>query len=154
MYVILLFFHSLVRWLVLASLVYSIYRGRRGWLGNRAFTKSDNAIRHWTATISHIQMTIGYLLYFQSPTVKYFTANTRQALQQIDFLFFGLIHIALMTISVILITIGSSLSKRQETDLEKYRTMTIWFAVALLIIFIAIPWPFSPLANRPYLRHF
>jgi hypothetical protein len=30
--------------------------------------------------------------------------------------------------------------------------MLIWLSIALIIIFIAIPWPFSPFANRPYYR--
>jgi cbb3-type cytochrome oxidase subunit 3 len=30
--------------------------------------------------------------------------------------------------------------------------MLVWFTIALIIIFIAIPWPFSPFANRPYFR--
>jgi hypothetical protein len=32
--------------------------------------------------------------------------------------------------------------------------MAIWFLLGLIVILIAVPWPFSPLANRPYIRHF
>ncbi|GAA4339005.1 hypothetical protein GCM10023149_49420 [Mucilaginibacter gynuensis] len=59
-----------------------------------------------------------------------------------------------MTVAIILITIGSSAAKRKTTDIAKFKTMTVFFLLALLIIFMAIPWPFSPLANRPYLRSF
>jgi len=59
-----------------------------------------------------------------------------------------------MTIAIVLLTIGSSVAKRQQTDRTKFRAMTIWFVLALLVIFAAIPWPFSPLANRPYFRLF
>ena len=62
--------------------------------------------------------------------------------------------VTLMTLAVLFITIGSAASKRQETDRAKFKTMTVWFLLALLLMFIAIPWPFSPLANRPYLRSF
>jgi len=37
-------------------------------------------------------------------------------------------------------------------DKEKFKIMLLWYGIALIIILIAIPWPFSPLANRPYLR--
>lgn len=117
-----------------------------------SFTKTDNAIRHVTATIAHVQLAIGYLVYFKSPLVSYFRSNYREAVQQFEFLFFGMIHITLMTLSIILITIGSSVAKRKVTDRDKFSTMTLWFVLALLIILVAIPWPFSPLANRPYLR--
>jgi len=67
-------------------------------------------------------------------------------------LFFGLIHILLMLIAIILITIGSAIAKRKTSDVEKFKTILIYYSISLLIIFIAIPWPFSPLAHRPFLR--
>jgi hypothetical protein len=59
-----------------------------------------------------------------------------------------------MFVAIVLITIGSAKAKRKSNDTQKFKTMLIWFSIALLIIFIAIPWPFSPLANRPYIRTF
>lgn len=141
-----------MRWLVLASLLYSIYRAYKGYTLNSQFSKSDNAVRHWTATIAHIQLVIGITLYTQSPIIKYFWHTFNDAIHNIDVAFFGLIHIILMLIAIILITVGSSLAKRKTTDKEKFKTMLIWFLISLIIIFIAIPWPFSPLSNRPYFR--
>lgn len=154
MYFYLLFFHSIFRWLVLVSLLLALFRGIRGWSGKLSFNIWDDRVRHMTATISHFQLTLGYLLYFNSPFIAYFRSHYQEAVKQFDFMFFGMIHITLMTVSIILITIGSSVTKRQEIDGAKFRTMTIYFAIAILIIFLAIPWPFSPLANRPYLRLF
>ncbi|MDR6565769.1 hypothetical protein MRBLMN1_000679 [Chitinophaga ginsengisegetis] len=154
MYFFLLFAHSLFRWAVVISLLYAVYRGIRGWRHKNIFTRRDDLVRHSTATIAHIQLAIGYVLYFKSPVVAYFRSHFHEAIRQFDFLFFGLIHIVLMTIAIVFITIGSSVAKRQDTATVKFRTMTIWFSLALIIIFIAIPWPFSPLANRPYIRSF
>lgn len=141
-----------MRWLVLASLLYAIYRAYKGYTLNSQFSKSDNAVRHWTATIAHIQLVIGITLYTQSPIIKYFWHNFKEAIQNMDVAFYGLIHIILMLTAIILITIGSSLTKRKTTDKEKFKTVLIWFLISLIIIFIAIPWPFSPLSNRPYFR--
>lgn len=152
MYYTLTFYHSIMRWLVLASLIYSIYRAYQGYNSGSIFSKTDNACRHWTATIAHIQLLIGIILYTQSPLIKYFWGHFREAIQNLDVLFFGLIHITLMVAAITVITIGSALAKRRLTSPEKYKTMLVWFSLALVIIFIAIPWPFSPLANRPYLR--
>lgn len=154
MYQLLIIFHSLVRWLVLASLLYALYRAYRGYTSKVSFSRVDNAIRHWTATIAHIQLLIGILLYTQSPVVKYFWKDLPDGDNNYDAKFFGLIHITLMLAAVTCITIGSALAKRRPAGKEKFKTMLIWFAVSLLIILIAIPWPFSPLANRPYLRTF
>jgi hypothetical protein len=152
MIVFLLFLHSLFRWLVLISLVYAIYRAWIGYHQQRVFTPADNSIRHWTATIAHIQLLIGMLLYTQSPIIKYFWHNYDVAIHQPEISFFGLVHLSLMVTAIVTLTIGSSLSKRRLTDQEKFFTMLIWFTIALVIIFIAIPWPFSPLANRTWFR--
>lgn len=154
MYSTLLVFHSLIRWLVLAILVYSIYRAFVGYLNDKPFSKTDNAFRHWTATIAHIQLMIGIILYTQSPTVKYFWRKTETDLQNLDLTFYGIIHIFLMLTAIVLLTIGSALAKRQPTDKEKFKTMLVWFSIALIIIFIAVPWTFSPLSSRPNFRTF
>jgi len=133
-------------------LLYSIYIAYKGYSQKLPFTKKDNLIRHWTATIAHIQLIFGILVYVQSPIVKYFWKNFKEEIQNLDALFFGIIHIVLMLVAIVLITIGSALAKRKLSDEQKFKTMLIWFSLALLIIFIAIPWPFSPLANRPYFR--
>lgn len=154
MYVFLLFLHNALRWLVLTSLVTACYRGFRGWWGRRSFTAVDNRIRHITATIAHCQLAVGYILYFNSPVVAYFRAHASEALPSFAFRFFGIIHITLMTLAIIVITIGSSAAKRRQEDVARFRIMVICCALALLIIFCAIPWPFSPLAQRPYFRNF
>lgn len=152
MYPSLLFVHSLFRWLVLMSLLYAIIRAYRGYSSNSPFTKTDNSARHWTATIAHVQLVLGFTLYFTSPIIKYFFANFKQEIQRINLAFFGIIHFLLMLTAIIVITIGSALAKRKPTAREKFRTMLVWFSIAMALIFLAIPWPFSPLANRPYFR--
>lgn len=149
MYQNLIVYHSLFRWLVLASLLYAIYRAYRGYTTRSAFTKVDNAVRHWTATIVHIQLVVGMVLYFQSPIVKYFLANFKEAIQRLDLTFFGLIHSLLMLTAIVVVTIGSAKSKREGTALQKHKTMLIWYTIALVLIFVAIPWPFSHLLTDP-----
>lgn len=152
MYQTLTFYHSICRWLVLISLIYSIYRAYKGYRSNAAFSKTDNAIRHWTATLAHIQLVLGIMLYTQSPVIKYFWNNFKDAIKNWDTTFFALLHILLMLTAIVLITIGSAKAKRMATDKEKFKTMLLWFSVSLIIIVVAIPWPFSPLAARPYFR--
>lgn len=152
MYSALLFLHSIVRWLVLISLIYSIYRAWRGYTLKLSFSKTDNVIRHWTATIAHIQLMIGMVLYFKSPLIQYSWSPAGKATASKELTFFSLVHLALMLVSIILITIGSAKAKRQLQDQATFKTIFVWYLVALILIFIAIPWPFSPLAGRPYFR--
>lgn len=152
MYYQLLTLHSIARWLVLVTLVVSVVAAFNGLIKGRPFSGKDNALRHWTATTAHIQLMIGMILYTQSPVVKYFWKNSGAA--SFDIKFYSAIHSALMLSSIVVLTIGSALAKRRSTDKEKFRTMLIWFSIALIIILLAIPWPFSPLSARPYLRTF
>jgi hypothetical protein len=139
-----------MRWLVLLSLLFGIFRAFKGYRSGSPFTKTDNAVRHWTATISHLQLVFGFTLYSVSPLVRYFFGSYKEA--EGEAVFFGMTHMLLMFASVVVITLGSAFSKRAVADRDKFRIMLTWFSITLLIIFIAIPWPFSPLANRPYLR--
>lgn len=154
MYFYLLTFHSLFRWLVLVALLLSIYRAGIGYLRDKPFSSTDNTLRHGTATIVHIQLIIGVILYFKSPIVRYLWSDASEVAGPTDTAFFGLVHFGLMLLSVVLVTVGSALAKRKPTDRQKFSTMLVWFTVALLIIAIAIPWPFSPFAQRPYFRPF
>jgi len=152
MYQALIFLHSTLRWFVLLSLIFSIFRACKGYFNKADFSKTDNGLRHWTATIAHIQLMIGITLYTQSPVIKYFWNNFDEAAKSMEFLFFGLFHMVLMLIAIIILTIGSALAKRKPTDQQKFKVMLIYFSVALFLIFLAIPWPFSPLAQRPFFR--
>lgn len=148
MFQTLLTLHSIVRWLVFIVLLYALFISIRGYFGKRQFSKTVNHTRHWTATISHIQLMLGIILYTQSPVVKALGTGASEPI------FFGIIHIALMLTAVIVITVGSAKAKRKVLDADKFKTMLVWFGIGLIIIFLAIPWPFSPLAQRPLLRHF
>lgn len=152
MYQILILLHSSFRWLVVSSLLIALYTAATGYFQKRTFNKTDNAIRHWTATIAHIQLMIGMLLYFESPLTAYFQKNFSTAKESVELVFFGAIHASFMLIAIVVITIGSALAKRRATDKEMFKTMLIWYTIAFLIIFLAIPWPFSPFVNRPYFR--
>lgn len=148
----LLFLHSIFRWLVLLSLLYALYRALTGYINGKAFTRTDDSVRHWAATIAHVQLTLGIILYTQSPTAKISAEVLSESGHIREPFFFGVIHLLLMISAVAVLTIGSAMAKRQTTDRQKFQTMLIWFGLALLLIVIAIPWPFSPLAQRPYLR--
>lgn len=154
MYAILLLLHSLFRWMVLASLLASIYIAFRGYFSRKKFTATANGFRHWTATIAHIQFMLGMGLYFTSPIVRAAGSAFSNEWAYDQTFFFRYIHAAMMLIVVTVITIGSAKSKRMEADRHKYQTLLRWFVAALVILFLAIPWPFSPLVARPYYRLF
>jgi len=154
MYIHLLYLHSLTRWLVVVTLVAALYKSFRGWIAQTSFTPFDNTLRHVTATLAHVQLAIGYILYFKSPVVAWFRQHPAQPNDPVDYTFFGIIHITAMTAAVIVITIGSSLAKRHQSGEAKFKTMALCFAAGALLIALAVPWPFSPWVTRPWIRTF
>jgi hypothetical protein len=152
MYATVLTLHSAFRWLVLGSLVYALCRAYLGYTANQPFTKTDDAVRHWTATIAHVQLLLGMALYISSPVVKANFASLRETGFALSEAFFTVLHPLLMLVAVVLVTIGSALAKRRPTARAQFQTMLLWYGVALLSILSFIPWPFSPLASRPLFR--
>jgi hypothetical protein len=154
MFTILIALHSIIRWFVLLSLLYCLYRAWRGRRGDRAYTALDDAARRLTAAIAQIQFLIGLSLYFLSPIVDYFLKNFKEAVHMREIRFFGMEHSLMMFIAVALISIGSQKVGQQVGDQAKFRAMWVWYGIALLVILTSIPWEFSPLVSRPSWRSF
>lgn len=152
MYNTLLALHSLTRWLVLGSLIFALFRAYRGWLFKKPFSKTDNIVRIVSATVAHVQLVLGLTLYFVSPIVNYFLHNFGIAVRERNIRFFGMEHVTMMLVAITLITIGSVKTKHKPADEQKFKTMAIWYTIAFVIIFLSIPWSFSPFTSRPNFR--
>lgn len=151
---ILLVFHSFFRWLLLAALIYAIYVSVQGWMGGRKYTSSVNKIRTLTASLAHLQLVLGFMVYFTGSSFAFMLHDFKAAMKDGPTRFFGMEHSLLMLIAIIVITIGSIKAKGKPADTEKFKTLAVWFGIGLVLILVAIPWPFSPLAVRPWFRGF
>ncbi|HLP53436.1 MAG TPA: hypothetical protein VK151_00325 [Fluviicola sp.] len=154
MYQTLIPFHSIIRWLLVAGVAYCLLKSIIGIATKLPYSKLDNIVRSATSAISHIQLIIGLILYSKSPIVAYFRTRGSGGLRVDDFTFFGIYHIAFMILAILLITIGAAKAKRAVTDFDKHYHTLWWFGFAAVLIFLAIPWPFSPFVSRPYLRFY
>lgn len=154
MYPTVLTLHSAARWLVLLSLLYALGRAWRGYATHAPFTAVDNAVRHWTATLAHLQLLLGMALYITSPVVRANFGVLKQNGLVLDAAFFSLLHPLLMLGAIVLVTIGSALARRRATARAQFGTLLRWYGAALLLILLFIPWPFSPLAGRALFRAF
>ncbi|NIG54100.1 hypothetical protein [Chitinophaga sp. Cy-1792] len=152
MYPVLLSIHSLLRWVVVVSMVLSLITAWQGMRSKREFSSRDVLLRKVTVSSLHIQLILGVWLYCISPVVHYFLENFSTAVHMREIRFFGMEHITMMTTAVVLVTIGASKSKRKSSSHDQFRTMLIWYSIAFVIMFFSIPWAFSPLTHRPYFR--
>lgn len=152
LYSIALVLHNALRWFVLGSSLVVLISAFSGLLSKRPYTKTDQAWRIAATSIAHTQLLIGFYLYAISPIIRYYWREKPSFAEAKEFPFFALIHISLMLIAVVLMTVGSSKAKRQTDARERFRTTAVYFTIGLVLILIAVPWPFSPLAARPWVR--
>ena len=106
------------------------------------------------ASVAHVQLILGLWLYFISPVIDYFLHHYKDAVHMRQIRFFGMEHSLMMLIAIIIITIGSVVTKKKNTGKAKFKTMAIWFTVGLIVILMNVPWPFSPMVARPWFRMF
>ena len=143
----LLHVHSLLRYVLLILLLISIVKAYSGWGGKKSYSPGDRKLALFTVISAHLQLVIGLILYFISPNVKVALANMSEAMKNPELRFWAVEHIAMMLIAIILITIGSARAKRAATDEGKHKQIALFFLLALLVIFIAIPWPWKEIAR-------
>jgi hypothetical protein len=150
MYTFFLTLHNLTRWLVVIFAVLALVRMYSGMIGRKAWTAADNRAGMLFTMFLDIQVLLGLILYFFSPTTLSFLggqAGMANALVR----FFAVEHTLLMLVAVVIAHVGRSLSKKASSDAGKFRRGALWFTIAVLLILFAIPWPFMPVA-RPWLR--
>jgi|SRR6185312_320471 len=143
MYGILPIIHSLLRWILTILLLATIIKSIHGVVTKRAFSNSDNKLSLYLMISAHTQLVVGLLLYFVSPLVQF--GNMKDA----QIRFFTVEHSTLMIIAIVFITLARIRSKKAATDAAKFRMLMIFSLIALAIILLAVPWPYSPI-SRPW----
>ncbi len=133
--------HSLLRWFLLALLIYVVVVSIIGWKQNQVYTKGYKKLVFYTVLTTHVQLILGLLLYVWNGWAGKWS-EIGEVMSQSITRFFTLEHTLGMLIAVILITIGSARSKKVVEDSGKYKVVALMFGIALLLILLSIPWPF------------
>jgi len=141
MYTGFLHLHDTLRWLVLLSLVVTLVKYISGWLGNQPWKKTDNILGIVFTSLMDLQLLTGLVLYFFiSPVTKLAMSDFGAAMKDPGLRFYAVEHFSMMLIAVVLVHIGRAKSKKAKTDSAKFKTATIFFLIALVVILAAIPW--------------
>ncbi|NIJ55892.1 cytochrome B [Dyadobacter arcticus] len=129
--------HSGLRYVVLGLLIAAIFVAYSNWKSGK---DGDSKIYLFALIATHTQLLIGLVLYFMSPKVDF------KQLKVDVFRFYSIEHVLMMVIAIVLITIGRSRSKKM-VGADKHRTVLYFYGMALVIILVAIPWPFRNLGS-------
>ena len=123
--------HSYNRYLLLAALLFVLYRSISGWLGNKPYDKTDNAASAALLGLTHLQLILGLIMYFAT---SHYTTTAGLSMKDPWVRYFKAEHIAAMLIAVVLIQLGRTFSKKASDNTEKHKKVAIYTAIATLII--------------------
>lgn len=129
--------HSGLRYIVLALLLIAIINAIVN-LKKGNYVKKDKMINLFTMIFIHIQLVLGLVLYFIGPRVNF--SNWIQGVDNTTF--FAVEHALMMVLAVILITLGRKKAEKQPIASSKHKMILRYYGLGLILIFIAIPWPF------------
>jgi len=133
--------HSYLAYLVLAILILAVVNAISGLLGNRLFTlEKDFRVSLFALILSHIQLTIGFILYFISP--KGFNAIQELGMGGLSSMarLVAVEHPFINVIAVVLITIGWSKHKKVLEAKRKFKIISIFYGLGLLFFLSRLPW--------------
>lgn len=133
--------HSYSAYLVLLLLVLSTANALIGLASKREYSAKDFRISLLTLITSHIQLLIGIILYFTNNYVSQFSELGMGEIMKNRALRSTLVeHPTTMIIALALITIGYSKHKKKLTSKPKFKTLSIFYTIALVLILSKIPW--------------
>lgn len=141
LYSILQNLHSLWAYFVLFILVYTIVNTWLGKLGNKDFAAKDLRASLFTLILAHLQLTIGLIMIFMSPFFAAAQELGMGGVMKDSILRLYLVeHPLTMIVAVTLITIGFSKHKKKATAGEKFKTIGVFYSIALVLILSRLPW--------------
>lgn len=135
MYSALLHSHSGLRYVVLFGVLMAILTSIKK---KPAGFKGKNIWALIGMVLMHLQFLVGFVLYFSTPKVMFDSVMFKSDLMR----FFTLEHPLMMIVSLVLITMGYSRSKKRKGNAARLQIL-YFYIVGLVVMLAAIPWPFS-----------
>ena len=132
------FLHSYWAYLVLVVLILATANAVFKFFGDKEFDAKDFRISLFALITMHIQLLIGFILYF---TRGYFDENSIGEVMKNDSLRkLAVEHPTTMIIAVALVTIGYSKHKKKLVSKPKFKMLAIFYSIALALVLYMIPW--------------
>lgn len=139
--------HSILRYIIILAAIWAIVSLINARNARKTVTKKERTPATLLTILVDIQFLLGIILFIVK---KYFTRITEVGISEWDRYtkFFVFEHVPLMFIALILLHIGSgALKKSDRSDHRKYGKAITMFIIGLIIILLAIPWPFRGLGH-------
>tara|TARA_B100001146_G_scaffold225213_1_gene247955 strand:- start:35334 stop:35777 length:444 start_codon:yes stop_codon:yes gene_type:complete len=142
MYTTVQFIHSWWAYLVLFVVLIATLNALAGFFGNKEYQPKDFRISLFALIVTHIQFLIALVLYFISPLGMKSIMNSGMSAVMKDstLRLYAIEHPTVMILTIIFITIGYSKHKKKLTSKPKFKTLAIFYTIALVLMLSRIPW--------------
>ena len=133
--------HSYWAYLAVLLLILAFVNAVIGLTKNKEFSDKDLRISLFTLIVVHIQLILGFIVYYVSPYYESMREIGMGAtMKDAGIRLYTVEHPLMMILAIVLITIGFSKHKKQTTDKGKFKTLTIFYGLGLLFVLSRIPW--------------
>ena len=149
----LLFLHSLTRWIVVLGALWLIVSALSS-LGRTSSVETSPVRVPWRVYMGglHLQLLLGLILLFVSPLALAAWADMGVAMKTRPLRFFAVEHTTLMLLAIVVAQMGAVRARKARDAARAARTTLMFVCLSLLLILVAIPWPFLGQIARPLLR--
>ena len=133
--------HSYWAYLVLLILIIAVVNAIIGLTSKKEFKAKDLRISLFALITAHIQLILGFVAYYFSvyyDTMK--NVGMGEVMKNSELRKPLIEHPLLILIAIALITIGFSKHKKKTDDTSKFKTIAIFYTIALILILAVIPW--------------
>lgn len=144
--------HSWLRLLVLVLCAWVFVRSLLAWMASKPFTSGDRSVTRALTIAIDVQFLIGLLLYVGiSPLTRQAFSNFGAAMKDDERRRFAVEHPTMMLAAIALWHAASVIGRRSPLDHVRHRWHAIAAGLALLLLYVGTPWPWTAIA-RPFLR--
>jgi len=131
--------HRYLAYVVLLLVILFTFHSLRGWLTSRESSAGDKKLGLAAFIAVHLQVTLGLVLYFLSPTVQEAFKDFGNVMKSSSLRLTVVEHPLVMLIAAVLVTVARIKTKRNDAN-AAHRANFILYAIALLLILSLIPW--------------
>ena len=145
MYTTVLTIHSWVRWALVLLAFAALVRSGYAYVRRSGYALGDERLARGLFGTLNLQFVLGVLLYvFLSPTVRVALSDVGAAMGAAPLRFFVIEHPVAALLAIGIGHAGLKRARSATDERDKHRFVALGAGGCLLMILIAIPWPFLP----------
>ena len=136
MYEIIQKLHSGFAYLAFLLLIIAVVNAAIGLFSKKEFVPKDRKIALFALSAIHIQLLLGFTVYFLPPVGFSSLGQMKDAALRLT----SLEHPVINLIGIALITIGWVKHKKATTSQSKFKSLSIFYGLGFILILSKIPW--------------